>query len=95
MGVSNPIRAFQPAFGVTEISDDWYRSTMGVVVISLGIPRSTRENFGCTREHLGVPATGLGAPQLTVEQSGMNTIFFANGASAPGNHSYYLLFNDC
>ena len=30
--------AFQPAFGVTGIFDDWYGSTMGVVVISLGAP---------------------------------------------------------
>ena len=36
--------------GVTGISDDWYRSTMGVIVISLGARRSARENFGCTWE---------------------------------------------
>jgi hypothetical protein len=27
---------------------DWYRSTLGVIVISLGTPRSAGENFGCT-----------------------------------------------
>jgi len=42
--------------------------------------------FRCTWEHLG-------ARWITVEQSGKN-IFFGNAAGAPGNHSYYLLFND-
>jgi hypothetical protein len=37
----------------------------------------------------------LGAPRITVEQSGNNNIFFGNAAGgAPGNHSYNLLFND-
>jgi len=95
---------------------------MGVIVISLGTPRSAGENLGCTWEHLGSPATSLGAqttsrgapatslggpatslgavatslgaPRITVEQSRKN-IFFGNSASAPGNHSYYLSFNDC
>ena len=60
--VSDPRRAFRPAFRVSGISDDWYRSTMGVIVISLGTPRSARENFGCTWERLGAPTTSLGAP---------------------------------
>jgi len=34
----DPRRAFRPAFGVTGISDDWYTSTMGAVVIRLGAP---------------------------------------------------------
>jgi len=87
---------------------------MGVILISLGTPRSARENFGCTWEHLGAPATSLGAPApslgaptislralattlespgITVEQSGKN-IFFGHAAGAPGNHTYYLSFND-
>jgi len=33
--VSDPRSAFRPAFRVTGISDDWHRSTMGVVVKSL------------------------------------------------------------
>ena len=97
--VSDPRRAFRPAFGVTEISDGWYRSTMGVIVTSWGTPRSAGENFGCTWEHLGVlatslgaPVTTLGAPPITIEQSGKN--MFGNAAGAPGNHSYYLSFND-
>ena len=45
------------------------------------------------KEHLGARVTSLGAPQITVEQSGKN-IFFGNGAGAPGNHSYYLSLND-
>jgi len=35
----------------------------------------------------------LGARWITVEQSGKN-IFFGNAANAPGNHSYYISFND-
>jgi hypothetical protein len=64
--------------------------------------------FRCTWEHLGAPvtrlgtpttsldapATSLGSPRITVEQSGRNNIFFGNTAGAPGNHSYYLSFND-
>jgi len=97
-----------PAFKVTGISDDWSRSTMGVIVIGLGTPQSAGENFSCTWEHLGAPATSLGAtvtslgapatslgaPRITVEQSGKNNILFGNGAGAYGNHSYYLSFND-
>jgi hypothetical protein len=127
--VSDPRRAFRPAFGVTGISDDCYMCTMGVIVISLRTPRSARENFGCTWEHLGAPATSLGtpmtsfgtltthlgaptpslgtlttslgaptkclgAPRITGMQSGKNDIFFGNVAGAPGNHSYYLSFNN-
>jgi hypothetical protein len=57
--VSDRTRAVWPAFGVTEISDDWYRSTMGGTVLCLGTPRSAGENFGYTWEHLGAPATSL------------------------------------
>jgi len=42
---------------------------------------------------LGAPATSLGAPGITVQQSGKNII--ANHAGVHGNHSYYLSFNDC
>jgi len=64
--VSDPRRAFQPAFRVTEICDDWYRSDMGVIMISLGTPRSAGENFGFTWVHLGAPATSLGAPATSL-----------------------------
>jgi len=53
-------------------------------VSSLGVPVTS----------LGAPATSLGAPRITVEQSGKNNISFGNAAGAPGNHSYYILFND-
>jgi hypothetical protein len=119
--VSDPKRAFQPTFGVLGISDDQYRSTLEVIVLSLGISGSAGKNFECIWEYLGAPATGpgapmasmvvpatslgapttclgvpatsLGAPRLTVEQTQKN-IFFGNIPGAPGNHSYYLLFND-
>jgi len=41
-------RKFQLAFRVTGIFDDWYRSTLWVIVISLGTPQSARENCGWT-----------------------------------------------
>jgi hypothetical protein len=53
---------------------------MGVIVISLGTPRSAGEIFGRTWEHLGALATSLRAlttsleaHQLTVQQSGKAT----------------------
>ena len=60
--VSDHRRAFQLAFGVTRISGDWYRSNMGVIVISLRKHQSVGENIGCTWEHLGVLDTNLGVP---------------------------------
>jgi len=44
-------------------------------------------------ENLEAPPTCLGAPRITVEQSGKN-IFFGNAAGAPGIHSHYSSFND-
>jgi len=130
--VSDPRRGFRPAFRVTGISDDCNRNTMGVSVIGLGTPLSTRENVGCTWEHLRVPAIRLGAPITTLEAPGSAGIkfmsasdksgcagdmsgcsgdktgitsnhslaarekqLFWNAAGAPGNHSYYVSFNDC
>jgi hypothetical protein len=37
-GESDPGRAFQPAFRLAGIADDWYRSTMSAVGITLGAP---------------------------------------------------------
>ena len=48
--VSDPSRAVRLASGDTGISDDEYRSTMGVIVISLDTCQSTGENFECTWE---------------------------------------------
>jgi len=44
--------------------------------------------------NLGAPVISLGAPRITVEQSGKNTIFFGNAAGVPGTHSYYISFDD-
>ena len=46
--VSDPRRPFQLAFGVSGISDDYYRSTMGVIVISLGTAGSADDKAGST-----------------------------------------------
>ena len=80
--VSNPRRAFRPAFGATGISDDWYRSTMGVIVISLRTPQCARETFGSTWQHLGSPTTRLGVPMISV---GVPT----SSLEAPGSTSNY------
>jgi len=64
--VSDPRRAFRAAFRVTGISDYWYRGTMQVIVITLRIPQSPRENIGCTWEHLGASTTSLGAPKRSL-----------------------------
>jgi len=68
--VSDPRRAFRPAFRVTGISDDCYRSTMGVIVIGLGTHRSVGENSGCTWEHLSAPAISVGAPTTSLGARG-------------------------
>jgi len=65
--VSHPGRAFQPTFGITGITDDWYKSTMGVIVMGLRTHQCVGENFGWTWELLGVPTTNLGAPRIRVE----------------------------
>jgi len=54
------------AFTVTGIFNDLHRSTLGVIGIYLGTPRSAGENFGFTWEHLGAPITSLGAPMTTL-----------------------------
>jgi len=70
--------------------------------------RQAREHQPQALEHLGVLATSpgaatadlcvatinLGAHQITVEQFGKHIIIFGNAAGVPGNHSYYLSFND-
>jgi hypothetical protein len=72
--ISDPGSIFLLAFTVTGISDDWYSTTMGVIVIGLRIPRSAGENCGCIWEHqrhvlkhLGAPVTSLGAQVTSLE----------------------------
>jgi hypothetical protein len=49
------------------ISDDWYRSTVGVVVIRFGAAQSSRENVWCTCEHLEALVTSLDVPMPSLE----------------------------
>jgi len=63
----------------------------GVQATSLGAPMT---NLGAPMTRMGAPATSLGATRITVEQSGKTDIFFGKAGGTPGNHSYYLLFND-
>ena len=51
--VSNPRRAFRPAIRDTGISDDWYRSTIGVSVICLGTCRSAEDRPGSAGDKPG------------------------------------------
>jgi len=62
--VSDPRRAFRPAFRRSMMSDYWFMSTMGVIVLSLGTPRSAGGNFGCSWEHLGGLAISLGVLEV-------------------------------
>jgi len=64
---------------------------LGAWATRLGAPATS---LGAPTTSLGAPVTSLGAPLITVEQSGKNNIFFGNTAGAPGNHGYYLSFND-
>ena len=47
--------------------------------------------FMCAGKDLGVPATSLGAPRITVEQSGRKNILFGNTAGECARKSYLLL----
>ena len=71
--VSDTMRALRPVFGVTETCGYLYMSTVGVVVMSFGTPRSPGENFWCMSEILGALgrcqgelATTLGAPATCI-----------------------------
>ena len=83
--VSDPRRGFLLAFRVTGISDDWYRSTMGVIVRGLGTLRSTGENFGCTWGHLGAAATSLGAPTACLGATGNHGDKPRSASDKPGS----------
>jgi len=83
--VSDPRRAFLPAFRVTGISDEWYRSAMGVIMIGFGTPRSVGENFGSTWEHLGVPLTSLGAPTTSLTAPGSTCDKYGGVDNMPGS----------
>jgi len=62
---SDPRRAFRPAFRVTEISDDWYGSTMGAVVIRLGAPGTVAQPMP---ESQTKPERGLGSYGYSFEE---------------------------
>jgi hypothetical protein len=64
--VSDPRRAFQLAIGGCDISDDWYRSMMGVIVMSFRPSQCAGENFGCAWKHLGVPVTSQRGPTTSL-----------------------------
>jgi len=53
------------------------------------------EHLGALVTTLKALATSLCACRITAEQSGKNIIICGNTAGVPGNHSYYLLFNNC
>jgi len=70
------------------------REHLGAPVTSLGTPTTT---LGAPTTILGEPTTCLGAPGSTSDHCKAvweNDIFFENVVGGPGNHSYYLSFND-
>jgi len=85
--ILDPTRAFRQALGVTGISEDWYRITMEVIVISLKTSQSTRENFGCTWEHLGVLATSFEAPVTSLGALRTYLGALMSSMGAPGSAS--------
>jgi hypothetical protein len=56
--------------------------------------RQAGKHFEVLATNMGAPATHLGAPRITIEQPGKNNLLFGNAASAPGNHSYNISFNN-
>jgi len=64
---SDPRREFRPAFRLTGISDEQYRSTMGVAVINLGAPaivaQTMRESQTISERCLGSYGYSFGGLQ--------------------------------
>jgi len=64
---SDPRRAFHPAFIVTGVSDHWYRSTLGAVVVSLGalgtVTQPMRESQSNSERWLGTYEYSFEGPQ--------------------------------
>jgi len=85
--------------GATGSAGDEPGSADGTPPASLGAQatslRAPVRSLRAPATSLGAPAPSLGAPRITVEQSGKNNTFFGNAVGAPGNHSYYISFNDC
>jgi hypothetical protein len=71
---------------------------VGAMVTSIRVLATTLKVLA---KSLGTPTTTLGrlmiclrVPRITVQQSADTNILFGNISGAPGNHSYYLSFND-
>jgi len=79
--VSDLGRALLLNFIITGVSDDCYKSTMGVIMIGLGTSRCPEKNIGCTWKHLGAPTTSLGAPGCASDKPGSSDI----KPESPGN----------
>jgi len=90
IGLGTP-RSARENFGYTWEQLGVPATGRGALVTCLGAPPAS---LGAPATLLGAPPASLGAPRITVEQSGKNNIIFGNVAGAPGNHAYYLSFND-
>jgi hypothetical protein len=64
---------------------------LGAAVTCLGVLVTS---LGALLPWLRAQAADLGAPRITIEQSGLNNFFFGNTGDAPGNYSYHILFNN-
>jgi len=73
-------------------------TSLGAPTTHLAAPTTHLEapntSLGVPTTSLGAPTTSLGAHRIAAKQSRNNIIFFWNTAGAPGNHGYYLSFND-
>jgi len=67
-------------------------TSLGALTTSLGAARSAGNMPGSTNHKPG-STDEPGSTSNQCRPAGRIIIFFANAAGAPGNHSYYLLFN--
>jgi len=102
--VSDLRRAFRLAFRVTEISDDWYRSSMGVMVLNLGTSQSAGEIIGCTCERQGQLECADKKPRTAGNKSGCTNVkpwSASDKSGSTSNHSravcekHHLLWERC
>jgi hypothetical protein len=69
--------------------------TLGAPTTTLGAPTTTLEAPGSAGDKPGSAGDMSGSASNDSTAVWENNIIFGNAAGAPGNHSYYLSFNDC
>jgi hypothetical protein len=74
--------------GTSTKSSELLAACLSVLANPMGVVATILE---ATATRQRAQATGLGAPEITGEQSGMNNIIIGNAAAMHRNHSYYCL----